>query len=137
MSISRSENLTKFPRHSSVVWHPRFKPVAPTLNQKVAPMGAQWKAKGKADANAELVAIEAGAQDFEAATEDEASVFITDPVDLDWVSKALTFEPWRAQGAAGLGLSAPRAFCKQTILPGFSLYSNLGQASGLLFLPTG
>jgi hypothetical protein len=100
-------------------------------------MGAQWKAKGKADANAELVAIEAGAQDFEAATEDEATVFITDPVDLDWVSKALTFEPWRAQGAAGLGLSAPRAFCKQTILPGFSLYSNLGQASGLLFLPTG
>ncbi len=42
-----------------------------------------------------------------------------------------------AQCAAGFGLSAPVAFCKHTILAGFSLYSNLGQASGLLFFPTG
>lgn len=40
------------------------------------------------DADAEMAAIEAGAQDFE--TEDDGNaVFITDPTDLDLVSKAL------------------------------------------------
>jgi transcriptional/translational regulatory protein YebC/TACO1 len=36
-----------------------------------------------------MAAIEAGAQDFEAADEDGVTVFITDPTDLDLVSKAL------------------------------------------------
>lgn len=40
-------------------------------------------------ADAELAAIEAGAQDFEAAGEDGVSVFLTDPTDLDLVSRAL------------------------------------------------
>ena len=40
------------------------------------------------DADAELAAIEAGAQDFEAGDEG-TSVFITDPTDLDLVSRAL------------------------------------------------
>ena len=39
-------------------------------------------------ADAELAAIEAGAQDFEAG-EDGASLFYTDPADLDLVSRAL------------------------------------------------
>jgi YebC/PmpR family DNA-binding regulatory protein len=43
----------------------------------------------QAGADAELAAIEAGAQDFEAADEDGITVFITDPTDLDLVSKAL------------------------------------------------
>ena len=43
----------------------------------------------QAGADAELAAIEAGAQDFEAADEDGVTVFITDPTDLDLVSKAL------------------------------------------------
>ena len=43
----------------------------------------------QANADAELAAIEAGAQDFEAADEDGVTVFITDPSDLDLVSKAL------------------------------------------------
>jgi transcriptional/translational regulatory protein YebC/TACO1 len=43
----------------------------------------------KPDADAELAAIEAGAQDFEAADEEGVTVFITDPTDLDLVSKAL------------------------------------------------
>ena len=43
----------------------------------------------KPDADAEMAAIEAGAQDFEAADEDGVTVFITDPTDLDLVSKAL------------------------------------------------
>jgi len=43
----------------------------------------------KADADAEMAAIEAGAQDFEAADEDGVTVFVTDPTDLDLVSKAL------------------------------------------------
>ena len=45
--------------------------------------------KAGADADAELAAIEAGAQDFDAADEDGVTVFITDPSDLDLVSKAL------------------------------------------------
>ena len=41
------------------------------------------------DADAELAAIEAGAQDLEAADEAGVCVFITDPTDLDLVSRAL------------------------------------------------
>jgi len=41
------------------------------------------------DADAEVAAIEAGAQDFEAAGETGAAVFLTDPTDLDLVSRAL------------------------------------------------
>ncbi|MFY7864756.1 YebC/PmpR family DNA-binding transcriptional regulator [Roseateles sp.] len=41
-----------------------------------------------AESDAELAAIEAGAQDFEAA-EDGASLFLTDPADLDLVCRAL------------------------------------------------
>ncbi len=43
----------------------------------------------QADADAELAAIEAGAQDFEAADEDGVTVFITDAADLDIVNRAL------------------------------------------------
>ncbi|RUP35241.1 MAG: YebC/PmpR family DNA-binding transcriptional regulator [Curvibacter sp.] len=42
-----------------------------------------------AGADAELAAIEAGAQDFEAPDEDGVTVFLTDPTDLDLVSRAL------------------------------------------------
>ncbi len=42
-----------------------------------------------AGADAEVAAIEAGAQDFEAADEDGVTVFLTDPADLDLVSRAL------------------------------------------------
>ena len=41
------------------------------------------------DADPELAAIEAGAQDFEAADEEGVCVFITDPTDLDLVGRAL------------------------------------------------
>ncbi len=40
-------------------------------------------------ADAEVAAIEAGAQDFEPGDEDGATLFITDPTDLDLVSRAL------------------------------------------------
>jgi len=40
-------------------------------------------------ADPELAAIEAGAQDFEPAGEDGVSTFLTDPTDLDLVSRAL------------------------------------------------
>jgi YebC/PmpR family DNA-binding regulatory protein len=46
-------------------------------------------ADAKAGADAELAAIEAGAQDFEPAGEDGVSLFITDATDLDLVSRAL------------------------------------------------
>ena len=42
-----------------------------------------------ATADAEVAAIEAGAQDFEPAGEGHAAVFLTDPADLDLVSRAL------------------------------------------------
>jgi YebC/PmpR family DNA-binding regulatory protein len=42
-----------------------------------------------ASADPELAAIEAGAQDFEAADDDGVTVFLTDPTDLDLVSRAL------------------------------------------------
>jgi YebC/PmpR family DNA-binding regulatory protein len=42
-----------------------------------------------AGADPELAAIEAGAQDFEAGDEDGVTVFLTDPTDLDLVSRAL------------------------------------------------
>lgn len=41
------------------------------------------------DADAEMAAIEAGAQDLEPAGEDGVTLFITDPTDLDLVSRAL------------------------------------------------
>jgi YebC/PmpR family DNA-binding regulatory protein len=40
-------------------------------------------------ADAELAAIEAGAQDFEPGDDDGATLFLTDPADLDLVSRAL------------------------------------------------
>jgi YebC/PmpR family DNA-binding regulatory protein len=40
-------------------------------------------------ADAELAAIEAGAQDFEAGEEEGSTLFLTDPADLDLVSRAL------------------------------------------------
>ena len=42
-----------------------------------------------AGADAELAAIEAGAQDFEPGEEDGTMLFLTDPADLDLVSRAL------------------------------------------------
>ena len=41
------------------------------------------------DADAEVAAIEAGAQDFEPADEEGVCTFLTDPTDLDLVSRAL------------------------------------------------
>ena len=45
--------------------------------------------RANADADPELAAIEAGAQDFEAGDEEGTTVFWTDPTDLDLVSRAL------------------------------------------------
>jgi YebC/PmpR family DNA-binding regulatory protein len=47
------------------------------------------EAEATAGADAELAAIEAGAQDFEAPDEDGVAVFITDAADLDLVNRAL------------------------------------------------
>jgi len=47
------------------------------------------EAEPAAGADAELAAIEAGAQDFEAGEEEGITLFLTDPTDLDIVSRAL------------------------------------------------
>lgn len=53
---------------------------------------------GSAEADAELAAIEAGAQDFEPA-EEGATLFITDTTDLDAVCKALPAHGFTVQSA--------------------------------------
>ena len=47
------------------------------------------RAVGAADADPEVAAIEAGAQDFEPGEEDGTTLFLTDATDLDLVSRAL------------------------------------------------
>ena len=51
------------------------------------------------DADAELAAIEAGAQDFEPGEEDGNTLFLTDPTDLDLVSRALTAQGFNVLSA--------------------------------------
>ncbi len=51
-----------------------------------------------AGADAETAAIEAGAQEVEAA-EEGASRFVTEPADLDGVAKALTAQGWKVSSA--------------------------------------
>jgi YebC/PmpR family DNA-binding regulatory protein len=53
---------------------------------------------GTKDANAELAAIEAGAQDFEPSDEG-ATLFLTDPTDLDAVCRALPAHGFTVQSA--------------------------------------
>ena len=53
------------------------------------PTGAGAGKASRAGADPELAAIEAGAQDFEAADEAGVTLFLTDPADLDLVSRAL------------------------------------------------
>jgi transcriptional/translational regulatory protein YebC/TACO1 len=51
------------------------------------------------DADAELAAIEAGAQDFEAGDEEGTTLFLTDPTDLDLVSRALAAQGFNVLSA--------------------------------------
>ena len=53
------------------------------------PLGMIEAEAAVAGADAEVAAIEAGAQDFEAGEEAETILFLTDPADLDLVSRAL------------------------------------------------
>ena len=52
-----------------------------------------------AGADAELAAIEAGAQDFEPGEEDGTMMFLTDPADLDLVSRALPAHDFKVLSA--------------------------------------
>ena len=52
-----------------------------------------------AGADAELAAIEAGAQDFEPGEEDGTTMFLTDPADLDLVSRALPAQGFKVLSA--------------------------------------
>jgi YebC/PmpR family DNA-binding regulatory protein len=51
------------------------------------------------DADAELAAIEAGAQDFEPGDEEGTTLFLTDPTDLDLVSRALAAQGFNVLSA--------------------------------------
>ncbi|MDN3919279.1 YebC/PmpR family DNA-binding transcriptional regulator [Roseateles violae] len=56
-------------------------------------------AQSAAGADAELAAIEAGAQDFEPGEEEGSTLFITDPADLDLVVKALPAQGFNVTSA--------------------------------------
>jgi len=60
-----------------------------TVSWDFAHVGLIEAEPAAAGADAELAAIEAGAQDFVAADEDGVTLFVTDPADLDLVSRAL------------------------------------------------
>jgi YebC/PmpR family DNA-binding regulatory protein len=53
-----------------------------------------------AGADPELAAIEAGAQDFEPADEEGVTLFLTDPTDLDLVSRALPAQGFKVTSAS-------------------------------------
>ena len=59
------------------------------IEAEPAGAGAGAGKASRAGADPELAAIEAGAQDFEAADEAGVTLFLTDPADLDLVSRAL------------------------------------------------
>ena len=60
-----------------------------TVSWDFAHVGLIEAEPAAAGADPELAAIEAGAQDFEAADDEGVTLFITDPTDLDLVSRAL------------------------------------------------
>lgn len=60
-----------------------------TVSWDFAHVGLIEAEAAQAGADPELAAIEAGAQDFEPADEDGVVLFLTDPADLDLVSRAL------------------------------------------------
>lgn len=62
-------------------------------------LGMIEAAPAKPGADAEVAAIEAGAQDFEPADEDGSVLFYTDPTDLDAVCRALPEQGFTVQSA--------------------------------------
>jgi YebC/PmpR family DNA-binding regulatory protein len=70
----------------------------------------------QAGADAELAAIEAGAQDFEPGEEEGSTLFITDPTDLDIVSRALPAHGFTVVSAK-LGYKAKNPVDPATLSP--------------------
>jgi YebC/PmpR family DNA-binding regulatory protein len=69
-----------------------------------------------AGADAELAAIEAGAQDFEAGEEEGTTLFLTDPTDLDLVSRALPAQGFSVLSAK-LGYKAKNPVSSASLSP--------------------
>jgi YebC/PmpR family DNA-binding regulatory protein len=69
-----------------------------------------------AGADAELAAIEAGAQDFEAGEEEGSTLFLTDPTDLDLVSRALPAQGFSVLSAK-LGYKAKNPVSSASLSP--------------------
>ncbi|MBC7609406.1 MAG: YebC/PmpR family DNA-binding transcriptional regulator [Polaromonas sp.] len=79
-----------------------------------------------AGADAEVAAIEAGAQDFEPGEEEGSTMFLTDPTDLDLVSRALPAQGFTVLSAK-LGYKA-----KNPIDPGTLSSGDLGDVEAFL-----
>jgi YebC/PmpR family DNA-binding regulatory protein len=84
-----TDNLNRAASEMRVLFRKGQLGTSGSVSWEFAHVGLVEAEPAAAGADAELAAIEAGAQDFEAADEDGVTVFLTDPTDLDLVSRAL------------------------------------------------
>ena len=84
-----TDNLNRAASEMRVLFRKGQLGTSGTVSWDFAHVGLIEAEPAKAGADPELAAIEAGAQDFEAADDEGVTLFITDPTDLDLVSRAL------------------------------------------------
>ncbi|MBC7993939.1 MAG: YebC/PmpR family DNA-binding transcriptional regulator [Rhizobacter sp.] len=84
-----TDNLNRAASEMRVLFRKGQLGTSGTVSWDFAHVGLIEAESATSGADAELAAIEAGAQDFEAADEEGVTVFITDHADLDVVSRAL------------------------------------------------
>jgi len=84
-----TDNLNRAASEMRVLFRKGQLGTSGTVSWDFAHVGLIEAEPAKGGADPELAAIEAGAQDFEAADDEGVTLFITDPTDLDLVSRAL------------------------------------------------
>ncbi|MBT9526945.1 MAG: YebC/PmpR family DNA-binding transcriptional regulator [Rhizobacter sp.] len=84
-----TDNLNRAASEMRVLFRKGQLGTSGTVSWDFAHVGLIEAEPATAGADPELAAIEAGAQDFEAADDEGVTLFITDPTDLDLVSRAL------------------------------------------------
>lgn len=84
-----TDNLNRAASEMRVLFRKGQLGTSGTVSWDFAHVGLIEAEPAAAGADPELAAIEAGAQDFEAADDEGVTLFITDPTDLDLVSRAL------------------------------------------------
>jgi YebC/PmpR family DNA-binding regulatory protein len=84
-----TDNLNRAASEMRVLFRKGQLGTSGTVSWDFAHVGLIEAEPATAGADPELAAIEAGAQDFEAADDEGVTLFVTDPTDLDLVSRAL------------------------------------------------